>query len=211
MTATTATANTNTATDETTTVDVEATTVGDSTTTAQATADTAQVVDCINNTAVALAKGIDTVQALYNVKETSERNKLIAGLSQLELSSAASIAGVHLQLKTAGAAGVVAQSMPEVARDIHMDIISKVDRAVILEVTRLLSRHSMRIANEQLNSYSDGGPFYAGVPLGVDFGIEVGVRTGEGESTQRSGLIVGLRLDHFTEAKPKRSLNIVLG
>ena len=144
---------------------------------------------------------------LYAETDDAKRTKLIASCSRMLLSTTGDVVLTHLELKT-DSNSEIGQRMPELARLSTLEQIEKIDRSIIADVARQLNRHLARTLDEQLGNYSSAGPVYAGIPLGVDFGIEVGIVTGEGTDLQRSGLVLGLRLDHATGAKPARRLGL---
>ena len=150
---------------------------------------------------------LDFLADVFAASTNEARHELITKADRATIQMAGSIAYCMYQLKV-DANGSIAKALPDLTKEIYLSQVEKVDRTVILEVARSLSKLSIRSSDEELASYGDAGCFYAGTPLGVDFGLEVGIRTGEGADTQRSGLVVGLRLDHLTGAKPAARLGL---
>jgi hypothetical protein len=187
------------------TVTVEAATVGASDTdTTQAQTDMRECLEGMADAGVIANNALELLRKLYKASGDS-RHTIIGNADKATQQLAGSFAQMQYAIKQ-DPKGTVASALPSLALETHLDVIDKVDRTVVLEIARELARHSLRAMDEDLSSYGDAGCFYAGAPLGVDFGLEVGIRTGEGADTQRSGLVVGLRLDHLTGAKPARTL-----
>ena len=142
---------------------------------------------------------------LYAEQDSNKRRETIAAMSKIQLNALVTTAALHLEAKVNPNSEQL-QSLPDIIADDIRLLVQKIDRVDILDVTRIAFRFTARMTEEQLSSYEDLGPLYAGVPMGVDFGLEVGIRTGEGETLKRSGIVLGLRLDHATGAKPNASL-----
>ena len=186
------------------TVDVSATNVTDvdsEESMAQELMDSAEAL----NTAHILGNAL--LDQLWNAKDSNERAKIIGTADPGALAMATGSACNYLVAK-ADANDPRLNALPSAIRAKMVKQVETIDRSILLDVCRLLTKLSMRHADEILDSYSDLGPVYAGVPLAVDFGIEAGVRTGSDEDTQRAGIIFGLRLDHFTKVKPQRRIGL---
>jgi hypothetical protein len=169
--------------------------------------DMEQCLDAISSAGDIYNQAAKLACKLYATTDADKRGALLASTDRVMFGTVSQVVMSHYELKTNPDSDVF-KAMPEIARLSMANQIEKVDRSVIQDVARNLARHNVRMLDEQLGSYADAGPVYAGVPIGVDFGIEVGIKTGDGADTQRSGLVLGLRLDHLTGAKPSRELGI---
>ena len=185
------------------TIDTDATTVDTDAT--QAQDDLQEIGQSILDAGAMGNNALDFLADVFAASTNEARHELIAKADRATTQMAGNIAYVMYQLKI-NANSSTAKALPDLTKKIYLSHIEKVDSAVLLDVARSLCKLSARYSDEELASYGDGGCFYAGTPLGVDFGLEVGIRTGEGADTQRSGLVVGLRLDHLTGAKPAARL-----
>ena len=196
---------------DTNTVDIKATTtevnteVVDNSVDNQAQTDMRECLGAIDSAGDIALKAMELLEKLYIAKSDDERKGVIERSNRATTQLAASLGQLQLALK-ADPNGVIASELPSLAKQAHLTVIDKVDRTVIRDITRMLTGLAIHSMDEDLDSYSDAGCFYAGTPLGLDFGLEIGVRTGEGADLQRSGLVVGLRLDHLTGAKPAATL-----
>jgi len=191
----------------TNTVDTASTTVEATVVDTEAQRDMRECLEGVLDAGALATQALELLSKLYAANGDDARRTIIGNASKAIVNMASALAQTHVLLK-ADPNGEVAKGMPELARASHLEVIGKTDRTQVLEVARMLARLATRSFEEDLSSYSDAGCFYAGTPLGVDFGLEIGVRTGEGAETQRSGLVVGLRLDHLTGAKPAARLGI---
>jgi hypothetical protein len=190
------------------TVTVEAATVDASDTdTTQSQADMGECLQAISTMGDIHNQASELASKLYAETDDAKRKELISTSNKAVLGTLAGLVLCHLELKNDSNAEI-GKLMPELARLSTLQQIEKVDRSIIADLARQLARHQTRMLDEQLGSYASAGPVYAGMPIGVDFGLELGVVTGEGADLQRSGLVVGLRLDHLTGAKPARRLGI---
>lgn len=139
---------------------------------------------------------------LYKDPSSKEARKAFADASQEVIGQATATASLHLRIITEDAS---LKTLPDQLIKEAKESLGDNKKNAVLTALRLLTRECFANAAEMMETYSNLGPVYAGVPIGVDAGLELGIQTGEGDNLQRTGLVFGLRCDHLGGRRPSRA------
>jgi hypothetical protein len=145
---------------------------------------------------------------LYKDPDSKDSQEAKTEASKEVITSAYMICSVHLQLVNEDKA---LDDLPKSVIDVFRASLNGAKKEAVLKALRWLHRQTDAMAAEALETYSNLGPVYGGIPSNVDLGLEFGIQTGEGEDLRRTGIVFGLRCDHLSGRRPARKAPKLFG